>query len=130
MLSEPINSQPPPKSSAMAEGMALRKAMLICANMAFNKRIFEGDYQILINSVNSKAACYSELQPIILDIQTLLRSQLDWQVSFIFREANTTAHHRAKFACKTQNNLNWMEDCLENVMHYVLIDKNCTDSLI
>lgn len=64
------------KNSLLTEGMALMKATLIFADMGLYQLNFERNCQKIINSINSKENNYSELRPIILDIQVLLRNNL------------------------------------------------------
>lgn len=62
------------------------------------------------------------LRPIIFDIQFILKSGHDWNVVYIHKDANNSAHCLAKMACKSLIDHVWVEDCPEGILPFVLAD--------
>lgn len=112
----------------IAEAQALKKSMLICAELGFKSLLFEGECLDVVNWTNFLLEPPPYIRPIIFDIRNLLQLHTDWKISFTHREANFVAHILAKMACNVSSDCIWIEECPSNVRSYVLLDLPC-DSL-
>lgn len=61
----------------IAKALALRKSMLICADLDFTFVLFERDCLVIVNWSNSLLEPPPVIRPIILDIQNLLQLYLN-----------------------------------------------------
>lgn len=76
----------------MAEALVLRKAIIICMELALDSVTFKGESKVMVQAVNSSQPVFIEISYIVFDIQCLLRHRSARLVQFIYREANYTAH--------------------------------------
>ncbi|KAF5469997.1 hypothetical protein F2P56_010551 [Juglans regia] len=61
--------------SATAECLALWKAMEVCRELNFNRVLFEGDAQVIVNAVNKGDEDYSSYGSVIEDAKKLLKAK-------------------------------------------------------
>lgn len=115
--------------SALAETLALRKAMLLCWELQFHKALFEGDCLKVITDASSSKTVGDELYPIIHDIRTMLQHSPGWSIQFCHREANRAAHHLAKIAYNFSEERVWMEECPSPIDVIVLEEKLCNSAM-
>ncbi|XP_041027052.1 uncharacterized protein LOC121267270 [Juglans microcarpa x Juglans regia] len=88
--------RPPVSDFVMAKTVALWYAVDLCNELGFNKVIFEGDAQLVVEAVNSEDEDLFARGHIIEDIKTVFKGRSAWKVKFIRREENGVAHLLAK----------------------------------
>lgn len=114
----------------VAEALALRKAMLLCEELGFPSMIFEGDCLSVVHMINSISTPYACVRLVIFDIQQLFLSHPLWHVVFIhIKKVNMVAHHLARLACSISFDLILVDECLDNVLSYVIFDKPCITTI-
>lgn len=97
----------------VAEGITLRRAMEVCANLGFVRVVFEGDSQIIVKAANCDEDLSSNYGTWVHDARVILLEKPGWQVAFFYREANRVAHqpHQlAKVALVHDDEQIWIKD--------------------
>ncbi|XP_042972749.1 uncharacterized protein LOC122304550 [Carya illinoinensis] len=85
-------SHKPIVKHVMAEGLALRRAMEVCADLGLGRVVFEGDAQIIVQAVTSDEEISADYGVLVNDARSMLRTWPQWHVAFVHREANYAAH--------------------------------------
>lgn len=80
----------------VVECIALLCAMKLSMELGHERADFEGDTQIVVNSVNSQESCLAWYGNLMEDAKLLLKHNPLWTISFIHREGNQAAHVTAK----------------------------------
>ncbi|XP_042954569.1 uncharacterized protein LOC122290978 [Carya illinoinensis] len=117
-------SHKPVVKPVMAEGLALRRAMEVCADLGLGRVVFEGDAQIIVQAVNSDEVISADYGVLVYDARSMLRTWPQWQVVFVHKEANYAAHQLAKLALDYENEKIWMEDGPVQVMSTVQLEQS------
>ncbi|XP_042962610.1 uncharacterized protein LOC122296880 [Carya illinoinensis] len=110
---------------AMAECLALWKALELCRDLGFCRVWFEGDAQTIVKAVNEEMPDFPFYGSIVLDVKKLLVQQEGWKIQYIHRSSNGAAHSLAKETLKLDTEVIWMEEtpaciaeCIENKKSY------------
>ncbi|KAG7967870.1 hypothetical protein I3843_08G121900 [Carya illinoinensis] len=112
-------SQKPIVKPVMAEGLALRREMEVCADLGLGRVVFEGDSQTIVQAMNSDEVISADYGILVHDARSMLLIRPQWQVVFVHREANYAAHQLAKLALDYENEQIWIEDGSMQVMSIV-----------
>lgn len=75
----------PARDPEVAEAMALRKTMQLCAYLGFHQVEFDGDCHSIVRASKSAEEINSEMGPIIQDVRFLLQRSEGWEVRFDYR---------------------------------------------
>ncbi|XP_042952129.1 uncharacterized protein LOC122289215 [Carya illinoinensis] len=84
--------------AAVAECVALRKAVELCIALNIQKAIFEGDAKVVVKAVQEAEEDLPLFSPIVEDIRVYFRNNPEWSIQFVSRKKNTVAHTLAKKA--------------------------------
>lgn len=95
---------------AIAEGMALRRVMEVCADLGFARVVFEDDSQIIAKAANSDEDPNTDYGILIHDVRPMLLERASWQVDFVHHEADLVAHQLSKVALVGESEQIWIED--------------------
>lgn len=79
-------------SPKIAESYALKRAMLLCAELGLLSIAFEGDAIVLIEGVNAREERCVPYGQIIAEVKLLYNSHTSRTASYIPREGNKAAH--------------------------------------
>ncbi|XP_041001550.1 uncharacterized protein LOC121247238 [Juglans microcarpa x Juglans regia] len=112
---------------ALAECYALRKAMDFCRDLNFDKVTFEGDAQVVINTVNDPVEDLSLNGSIIEEMKMMLKGWQGWKVQYSHRDTNTVAHKLAKAALNSEEEKVWIEEAPVFVLNSLHFNKHCID---
>ncbi|XP_041009441.1 uncharacterized protein LOC121253501 [Juglans microcarpa x Juglans regia] len=105
--------------SATAECLALWKAMEVCRELNFNRVLFKGDVQVIVNAVNKGEEDFSSYGSVVEDAKKLLKAIENWSVNFVYREANEAAHVLAHEALFLHPDIVWIEEipnCIRSII--------------
>ncbi|KAF5442058.1 hypothetical protein F2P56_037243 [Juglans regia] len=116
--------------SATAECLALWKAMEVCRELNFNRVLFEGDAQAIVNVVNKGDEDYFSYGGVIEDAKKMLKTIENWSVNFVYREANTAAHVLAQEALSLHRDLVWIEETPNCIRSIICKEKSCNDVIV
>lgn len=95
----------------VAACISLLCAMKLSIELGHERADFEGDTQIVVNSVNSQESCLAWYGNLIEDAKLLLKHNPLWTVSFIHREGNQAAHDMAKIGLDSSSTeITWFFD--------------------
>ncbi|XP_042962456.1 uncharacterized protein LOC122296723 [Carya illinoinensis] len=109
-------SHKPVVKPVLAEGLALRRAMEVCAELGLGRVVFEGDAKIIVQAVTSDEEISADYGVLVNDARSMLRTWPQWHVDFVHREANYAAHQLAKLALDYEYEKIWIEDGPMQVM--------------
>ncbi|KAG2675064.1 hypothetical protein I3760_13G167000 [Carya illinoinensis] len=98
---------------AMAECLALWKALELCRDLGFCRVLFEGDAQVIIKAVNEENSDYP------------LYGSIGWKIQYVQRSSNGVAHRLAKEALHIDTEIIWMEDSPSCIAECIEKDKRC-----
>ncbi|KAF5450110.1 hypothetical protein F2P56_014981 [Juglans regia] len=115
---------------ALAECYALRTAMDLCRDLNFDKVIFEGDAQIVINAVNNQDEDLSFYGSIIEELKMVIKGWIGWKVKYSHRGTNVVAHKLARAALHTVEEKIWIEEAPLFVLNSLQIDNLCIDQTV
>ncbi|KAF5468669.1 hypothetical protein F2P56_012808 [Juglans regia] len=111
----------------VAEALSLRKAVTFCSEMGFSDVVLGGDSLIIVNATKSGEEIGAEYGCIIDDVRRIMNGRLSWDVRFVYREANNTAHKLARLALTVGDENVWIEDNPVEIASDILVEKLCND---
>ncbi|KAF5468578.1 hypothetical protein F2P56_012721 [Juglans regia] len=76
----------------VVELQALWRALKLCAELQWNKVIFEGDAVGIIHVVNRKDCCWEWHGQVVDDIKLILQNRSNWSIQYTNRKYNRVAH--------------------------------------
>ncbi|KAF5476878.1 hypothetical protein F2P56_003569 [Juglans regia] len=117
-------------SPAVAELQALWRALKLCAELQWNKIIFEGDAMGIIDTVNRQNCCWEWHGQVVEDIKLILQNRPNWSIRYTNRKCNTVAYMLAKMDLNVTDETVWMEGRPTGIYPFVLQDTNCNASVM
>ncbi|KAG2667500.1 hypothetical protein I3760_15G118100 [Carya illinoinensis] len=124
------------KSLKMGAGVVIRDeegevltclSVEVCTKLRFLNFEFEGDALTIVNDVNNRDENWAWYGQIVDNLRSIFSGVSSWKLKHIYREGNKVAHSLAKKAIGLDEEIVWMEDCLEEVFSRVLFDKHVTN---
>ncbi|XP_035547368.1 uncharacterized protein LOC118348906 [Juglans regia] len=117
-------------SPAVAELQALWRALKLCAELQWNKVIFEGDAMGIIDAVNRQNCCWEWHGQVVEDIKLILQNRPNWSIRYTNRKCNRVAHMLAKMGLDVTDETVWMEGGPTGIYPFVLQDISCNVSVM
>ncbi|GAU14634.1 hypothetical protein TSUD_96980 [Trifolium subterraneum] len=98
------------------EAMAIKEAMIEMTQKGFSHVIIESDSKTVIDAISSSQVGISEFSLLISSIKSLLVSNPNFEVKFVKRQANMTAHAlaRAAYSMSGRRVFESISRCIEN----------------
>ncbi|XP_042939453.1 uncharacterized protein LOC122312659 [Carya illinoinensis] len=130
VLTACCDQRPHVQNPAIAECLALWKALELCRDLGFCRVWFEGDAQTIVKAVNEEMPDFPCYGSIVLDVKKLLEQQVGWKIQYIHRSSNGAAHSLAKEALKLDTEVIWMEETPACIAECIEIEKRCNSETI
>ena len=113
-----------PPSVEHVEALACRRVILFAKDFNLQAVTFEGDYETIINYLNSDEDCLASFGHLIEDSQHLASSFQAVTFSHVKRNGNNVADKLAKLARQSHVPWMWFEDIYSDASNFVLMDRN------
>ena len=114
-----------PPSVEDVEALACRRAISFAQEIGLQEVVFEGDAEIIINSLNSDEECMASFGHLIEDSQQLVTSFRAFAFSYVKRKGNGgVADKLAKLARESHFPRIWLEDIHSDATNLVLFDRS------
>jgi len=81
------------------EVMALQEAIQVAIAKGWDKVVFETDSRTLVDRISDWSSGISEFNAIVSSIKSMLALFFNFEVKFVRRQANMTAHTIARATC-------------------------------
>ena len=113
-----------PPSVEDVEALACRRAISFAQEIGLQEVVFEGDAEIIINSLNSDKECMASFGLLIEDSQQLVASFRAFAFSYVKRKGNGVADKLAKLVRESHFPRIWLEDIHSDATNLVLFDRS------
>jgi hypothetical protein len=104
---------------AVAEALAARRGVELCAEWGIRKLLLEGDALQIVQALISDTGGWAPYDVITMDAKQKLQNFQEFDVMHVPREANCAAHCLAKLALTLGENRTWRDNfpaCMHNVV--------------
>ena len=106
----------------VAEGLAVRRALIWAREMGFSRIIVEGDSLSLINKLKGTGMDFSPIGHLVDDSKQLRKDFSHCLFSHVKRDGNHVAHKLARLGLVLDNDSYWMEELPQGIRNDVIDD--------
>ena len=106
------------------EAYAAGRGMEFAQQMGFTNIILKGDVLPVILKILQPDPNLSSIGNLTEDAKTMKKNFKSCKIQYVKREANGVAHALAKSAFNLDEDVYWVEECLDYLIHVIISDCN------